>query len=79
MTECYNEIMTINQRPFQFDPIDQTQMRLTASISPGQRIQRLLNARNVAVGLMRGRIRQRYPELTTREINLKIIEELSHA
>lgn len=54
-------------------------MRLVASISNGQRIQRLLNARELAVGLMRGHIRRRSPELSIREINLKIIEVLSDA
>jgi hypothetical protein len=51
--------MTTIQRQYRFDPVDITQMRLLASISPGQRIQRLLSARELVVGLVRGRLRKR--------------------
>ncbi len=36
----------------------------------------MLDARELAVGLIRGRLRQRYPCLSSREINLKVLEEL---
>jgi hypothetical protein len=36
----------------------------------------MLDARELAVGLIRGRLRQRYPRLSSREINLKVLEEL---
>ena len=61
-----------------FDPVDIVQMRLRASLSTARRIQVMLDARELAVGLMRGSLYKRYPELSDREINLKLIEELSH-
>ena len=61
-----------------FDPVDIVQMRLRASLSPAKRIQVMLDARELAVGLMRGRLSQHYPDLSDREINLKLIEEISH-
>ena len=61
------------------DPIDIEQIRLTARLSPGQRIQRLLDARALAVGLIRGRVRRQLPELSTAAINLKVLEELERA
>jgi hypothetical protein len=63
---------------YTFDPVDIVQMRLRASLSPARRIQVMLDARELAVGLKRGRIRKRFPDLSDREINLKLIEELSH-
>jgi hypothetical protein len=62
--------------PPRFDPVDMAQLRLLARLSPGQRIQRLLDARELAVGLIRGRLRRRYPDLSPRELNLKVLEEI---
>ena len=60
-----------------FDPVDLDQMRLLAKLSTGQRITTLLDARELAVGLIRGRLRRQYPELSPRAINLKLVEEVS--
>jgi len=65
--------------PHRFDPIDVEQMRLSARLTPGQRIQRMLDARELAVGLIRGRLRRRYPNLSSRELNLKVLEEIERA
>ncbi len=62
--------------PYDFDPIDPTQIQLLGRLSPGQRIQRLLDARELAVGLIRGRLQRQYPEATPRELNLKVLEEI---
>ena len=62
-----------------FDPIDVEQMRLSAQLTPGQRIQRMLDARELAVGLIRGRLRRRHPDLSARELNLKVLEEIEGA
>ena len=62
---------------YQFDPVDLEQMRLLSRLSPGQRIQVMLDARELAVGLIRGRLRQRYPHLSLRELNLKVLEEIA--
>ena len=62
---------------YRFDPVDLAQMRLLGRLSPAQRLRTMLEARELAVGLMRGRLRRRYPTLTSREINLKLLEELA--
>jgi hypothetical protein len=62
---------------YRFDPVDLDLMRLRGRLSPGQRLQAMLDARELAVGLMRGRLRQQYPNLSPREINLKVLEEIA--
>lgn len=62
-----------------FDPVDLEQMRLLGRLTPGQRIQVMLDARELAVGLIRGRLRHQYPHLSPREINLKVLEEIDRA
>ena len=64
---------------YRFDPVDLEQMRLVAQLSPGRRIQIVLDARELSVGLIRGRLRRRYPRLSPREINLKVLEEIDRA
>ena len=61
--------MTIHR----FDPVDLELMRLRGQLSPGRRIQALLDARELAVGLIRGRLHQQYPDLSLRELNLKLL------
>ena len=62
-----------------FDPVDLTQMRLIGHLPPEQRVRVMLDARELAVGLMRGRLRRQYPHLSSREINLKVLEEIARA
>ncbi len=64
---------------YTFGPIDIDQLRLLASLTPGERIRLMLSARELAVGLMRGRLRRLYPDLSWIELNLKLLEELDHA
>ena len=71
--------MTQSEPKYEFDPIDIDLMRLRASLSPARRIQVMLDARELIVGLKRARLRKRYPNLSDREINLKLVEELSNA
>ena len=61
-----------------FDPIDLVQMRLLLQLPPHQRVRLMLEARELAVGLIRGRLRQRYPDLSSSELGLKVLEETSH-
>jgi hypothetical protein len=61
---------------YRFDPVDLEQMRLLARLSPGGRIQVMLDTRELAVGLIRGRLRRQYPELSPRELNLQVLEEI---
>lgn len=62
-----------------FDPVDLDLMRLVGRLTPGQRIQRLLDARELLVGMIRGQLRRQYPRLSDREINLKVLEEIERA
>ena len=62
-----------------FDPVDHEQMRLLGRLSPGGRIRVMLDARELAVGLIRGRLRRQHPDLSLRELNLKVLEELDRA
>ena len=64
---------------YHFDPVDLDQMRLRGRLSPGRRIQAMLDARELAVGLIRGRLRRRYPDLSPRALNLKVLEEIARA
>ncbi len=41
------------------------------------RLLALLDARELVVGLIRGRLRRRYPKLSRREINLKLLRKFS--
>ena len=66
-------------RTYRFDPVDLEQMRLVGRLTPGQRIQRLLDARELLVGMIRGRLRRQHPELSDRELNLKVLEEIERA
>lgn len=63
--------------PYHFNPIDLVQMRLLGRLSPAQRLRTMLDAREMAVSLKRGRLRRHYPELSAQEINLKLLEELA--
>ena len=66
-------------RDYRFDDIDMEQIRLRLNLSPRKRIQVLLDAREVAVNFMRSRLRQQYPNLPKRELNLKVLEEIERA
>ena len=63
----------------EYGPIDQTQWRLLAQLPSARRVRVMLEARELAVGLIRGRLRRRYPNLSTTDLNLKLLEELSDA
>jgi hypothetical protein len=43
---------------YRFDPVDLEQMRWLGRLSPGQCIRVMLKARELAVGLIRGRLRR---------------------
>lgn len=58
---------------------DMELMRLRLALSPGQRIQAMLGARALIVGIIRGRLRQAYPEIPEAELNLKMLEEIERA
>ena len=58
--------------------IDPELVAITLTLNTSQRIQRWLNARQLAVGLRLGQLRKRYPNLSSEELNLKMIESFDH-
>ena len=64
---------------FQFDVPDLDQLRMLGRLAPGRRVRVMLEARALAVGLKRGRLRRQYPDLPLEAINLKLLEEIEHA
>ena len=64
---------------FRFDPVDINQIRLLASLKPGERVRVMLDAQALAKGLIMGRLRQRYPDLSPNELGLKFVEEIERA
>lgn len=69
----------MSQRPVRFTHTDMELMRLRVSLTPGQRIQAMLDARALLVGMIRGRLRGQYPNLPDDELNLKLLEEIERA
>ena len=55
-----------------FDHIDRTQMQLLGRLTPAGRLQLMLHAREMAVSLKRGRLRRRYADLSSIELNLNM-------
>ena len=62
-----------------FAHTDMELMRIRMKLSPGQRLQAMLDARMVLVGFRRARLRRRYPDLSERDLNLKLLEEIDRA
>ena len=62
-----------------FAHTDMDLMRLRLSLSPGQRIQAMLDARALVVSIIRGRLRNKYPNIPEPELNLKMLEEIERA
>ena len=69
----------MQRNAFRSEGFDREQVRLLANLPPHKRVRVMLEARELAVGLMRGRLRRRFPQLSTRQINLKLLEELARA
>ena len=69
--------MALQKRQFAHTDVQLMQLRL--NLSPGQRIQAMLDARALVVGLIRGRLRNKYPEIPEAELNLKVLEEIERA
>jgi hypothetical protein len=64
---------------YHFDPVDLEQMQWLGRLPAGRRVRVMLEARELAVGLIRGRLRRQYPDLSDQAINLKVLEEVARA
>ncbi len=61
---------------YHFDPVDIEAIRLTARLSVGARVQRLLDTREILVSMIRTRLRRQYPNLSARDLNVELLKEL---
>lgn len=61
---------------YRFDPVDHRFMRFRGRLSPGERLVAMLAAREWVVSTMRVRFARRYPELSSQDINLKVLQEI---
>lgn len=62
--------------PLHFDSHEWDEMKRWAGLEPGQRIGAMIQAREFAVGLIRGQLTREHPELSEREVNLLVLAEL---
>jgi hypothetical protein len=70
----------MDQKPSRrFAHTDIELMRLRMLLSPGQRLQAMFGARSVIMGMIRGRLKREFPNLSDRELNLKALEEIERA
>jgi hypothetical protein len=59
------------------DAPDWLQMRLTAQLSPAERILAGMRAQAFAMSILRGAFSKRFPELTQSELNMKVLAYLT--
>jgi len=59
------------------DPVDWVQLRLSARLSPGQRIRSAMEAHAFAVAGLRGTLRRRFPDLSDAELNMRVLAYLT--
>ena len=59
---------------FRFDMVDRQLIELVGRLPAQKRLRAMLDARELAVGLMRGRLRRRFPEISEVELNFKVLE-----
>ena len=72
--KVYN--IAMHKRVFQPHSVDRTQVHLLLNLPPHKRIRLMLDARELAVGLIRGRLRKQYPQLPLHLLNLKVLDEI---
>ena len=56
--------------------VDLATIKLLGRLTPGQRVRNMLEAQKFAMSIIRGRVRRRFPDLSQREINIKVFEEI---
>jgi hypothetical protein len=64
------------ERQYKFPPIDKEKLLAYSKMTVGERIEAMLEEREKIVEVIRVRLRQEYPDLSPREINLKLLEEI---
>jgi hypothetical protein len=71
--------MSFKKMRSKFTYTDMDLLRLRLGLTPGQRLQAMFDARALLAGIIRGRLRQQYPDLPNPELNLKMLEEIERA
>jgi hypothetical protein len=64
------------ERQYHFPPLDKEKVLARSKITVGERLEAMLEEREKIVEAIRIRLRQEYPDLSPREINLKMLEEI---
>ena len=64
---------------YRFDPIDHNFMRIRGRLTPGERLQAMLAAHEWVIAAHRARLTRKHPDLSSQEINLKVLEEIERA
>jgi len=59
------------------DAADWVQLRLTARLSPAERILAGMRAQAFAMAILRGTFQTRFPELSQSELNMKVLAYLT--
>ena len=59
------------------DPVDWTQVRLLADLSPAERVLAGIRAQSFAMSALRGTFRKRFPDLSLSELNMKVLAYLT--
>jgi len=57
----------------ELDPVDWQQLELLARVSPARRLLTMMEASEFALAGLRGAFRQRFPELSQSELNMKVL------
>lgn len=66
-----------NSKPTRFEPVDLEIVMLLGRLSPARRVRTMLETQAFLMSAIRGRIRRQFPDLSQREINLKVFEEIA--
>lgn len=69
----------MTERIFRPHAVDREQLKLLLALPASRRLRVMLDARDLAVGMIRGRMRRMYPHLTINMLNVKVLEELARA
>jgi hypothetical protein len=59
------------------DPVDWTQLRLLANLTPAERVLAGMRAQSFAMAALRGTFRKRFPDLSLSELNMKVLSYLT--
>jgi len=59
------------------DPVDWVQVRLTANISPVDRVLAGMRAQTFAMAALRGTFSRRFPDISLAELNMKVLAYLT--